>query len=68
MTNGEPEIPPYRPVEVPPEDFPVDIPPGGPIEEPAPLPEVSPQPPVELPGAKNRVAPEAASLEGGKDK
>ena len=32
--NGQPEIPPDNPVEIPPEPIQPDIPPGGPIEEP----------------------------------
>jgi hypothetical protein len=48
-TNGEPEIPPGNPVEVPPEQAPADIPPGGPIESPVPQPENPPVTPVEVP-------------------
>jgi hypothetical protein len=51
MNNGEPEIPPQNPVEVPPEQTPPEIPPGGPLEEPQPLPEAPPKTPTEVPPA-----------------
>lgn len=51
MSNGEPEIPPDTPIEIPPEKAPPDIPPGGPLEEPEPLPELPPKTPTEVPPA-----------------
>ena len=56
MNHGEPDIPPGSPVEVPPEHNPVDIPPGGPVEAPPQQPEISPEPPVELPPAPTEKA------------
>jgi hypothetical protein len=49
VSNGQPDIPPGNPAEVPPQELPPDIPPGGPIEEPPPPSEVPPGSPVEVP-------------------
>jgi hypothetical protein len=57
MSNGEPEIPPGNPVEVPPEQAPPDIPPAGPLEAPEPLPEIPPKPPVEIPSSPSDASP-----------
>lgn len=57
MSNGQPEIPPGNPVEVPPEQVPPDIPPGGPSEAPEPLPEIPPKPPVEIPPSPSDASP-----------
>ena len=57
MSNGQPEIPPGNPVEVPPEQVPPDIPPGGPLEAPEPLPEIPPKPPVEIPPSPSDASP-----------
>jgi len=47
--NGQPEIPPSGPTEVPPRELPPDIPPGGPVEAPQPPGELPPEAPVEVP-------------------
>lgn len=47
LSNGEPEIPPDSPTEIPP--APPDIPPGGPVEVPPPPSEIPPAPPHEVP-------------------
>lgn len=49
MSNGEPEIPPGNPTEVPPQKAPPDIPPGNPLETPELPPETTPSPPIEVP-------------------
>ncbi len=49
MNNGEPEIRPGNPTEVPPEKIPPDILPGEPIEVPEPSREIPPEPPLEVP-------------------
>jgi hypothetical protein len=51
MNNGEPQIPPGNPTEVPPQDLPPDIPPDNPTEVPpqtAPL-DIPPEQPIEVP-------------------
>lgn len=57
MSNGEPNIPPGNPIEVPPVQFPPDILPGGPIEQPEPLPESPQTPPMEVPPAPPETSP-----------
>ena len=47
--NGEPDIAPGNPTEIPPEEIPVGIPPTSPVENPAPPGEVPPEPPLEVP-------------------
>lgn len=49
MTNGDPDIPPGNPSEIPPEQALPDIPPGGTVEEPNVVPELPPAPPIEVP-------------------
>ncbi|MGI9261427.1 MAG: hypothetical protein ACR2QR_05290 [Woeseiaceae bacterium] len=63
-THGEPEIPPGNPVEVPPEQTPIDIPPGGPIESQVPQPENPPATPVEVPTPTDTAATVRATLQG----
>ena len=48
-SNGGPEIPPGSPNEIPPEEVPLGIPPGSPVEEPGSPQEVPAEPPLEVP-------------------
>jgi hypothetical protein len=61
MNNGDPEIPPDNPAEVPPEKIPPDIPPGNPLEEPEPPQETPPKPPLEVPPSPTEFEPDTAT-------
>jgi len=61
MNNGDPEIPPDNPTEVPPEKAPPDIPPGNPLEEPGQPQETPPGPPPEVPPFPTEFEPDTGT-------